>query len=114
MVQPSTNPICSRPFMLVILVMLLLLLLLLLQGTGWLLVAMADPPTGKTAENSMLGSVAAMKLLRRLRELSGCSICSSVTSCGKSSSSNPDHCEVVQSLGAYQLSGSFGESCWGY
>jgi len=46
------------------LVMLLQLLLLLLQGTGWLLLAMADPPIGRTAENCILASVAATKLLR--------------------------------------------------
>jgi len=55
------------------LVMSLLLLLLLLQGTGWLLLAMA----GRTAANHILASVAAKKLLRRLKELSGCSISSS-------------------------------------
>jgi len=64
---------------LVMLVMSLLLLLLLLQGTGWLLLAMADPPLGRTAENRMLASVAATKLLRRLKELSGCYISSSGT-----------------------------------
>jgi len=58
--------------MLVMLVMLLLLLLLLLQETGWLLLAMA----GRTAENRILASVAATKLLRRLTELSGCFISS--------------------------------------
>jgi len=56
------------------LVMLLLLLLLLLQGMGWLLLAMADPLIGRTAENCILASVAATKLLRRLKELAGCSI----------------------------------------
>jgi len=50
--------------MLVMLVILLLSLLLSLQGTGWLLLAMADPPTGRTAENCMLAPVAATKLLR--------------------------------------------------
>jgi hypothetical protein len=50
----------------------LLLLLLLLQGTGWLLLVMADPPIGKAAENRILASVAATKLLRQLKELSGC------------------------------------------
>jgi hypothetical protein len=57
------------------LVMSLLLLLLLLQGTGWLLLAMA----GRTAENRILASGAATKLLRKLKELSGCSISSSRT-----------------------------------
>jgi len=52
------------------LAMSLLLLLLSLQGTGWLLLAMA----GRTAENRILASVAATKLLRRLKELSGCSM----------------------------------------
>jgi len=59
------------------LVMLLLLLLLLLQGTGGLLLAMEDLPLGKTAANCMLALVAATKLLRRLKELSDCSISSS-------------------------------------
>jgi len=54
--------------------MSLLLLLLSLQGTGWLLLAMGDPPIGRTAENGILASVAATKLLRRLKELSDCSI----------------------------------------
>jgi len=72
--------------MLVMVVMLLLLLLLLLQGTGWQLLAMADPPIGRTAENHMLASVAATKLLRRLKELLGCSISSSGTKSRKSSS----------------------------
>jgi hypothetical protein len=52
------------------LVMLLQLQLQLLQGTGWLLLAMA----GRTAGNRILASVAATKLLRRFKELSGCSI----------------------------------------
>jgi len=63
--------------MLVMLAMLWLLLLLSLQGMGWLLLAMADPPISRTAENRMLASVAATKLLRRYRDLSGCSISSS-------------------------------------
>jgi hypothetical protein len=50
----------------VILVMLLLLLLRLLQWMGWLLLAMANPTIGRTAENCMLASVAAAKLLRQL------------------------------------------------
>jgi len=37
----------------VMLVMLLLLVLLLLQEPGWLLLAMADPPIGRAAENCM-------------------------------------------------------------
>jgi len=41
----------------------MLLLLLLLEGTGWLLPAMADPPTGRTAVNRMLALVAATKQL---------------------------------------------------
>jgi len=53
--------------LLVMLGMMMLLLLLLLQGTGWLLLAMADPPIGRTAENRMLASVAATKLLRRFQ-----------------------------------------------
>jgi len=57
------------------LVMLLQLQLLSLQGTGWLLLAMA----GRTTENYILASVAATKLLRGLKELSGCSISSSGT-----------------------------------
>jgi len=44
------------------LVMLLLLLLLLLQGMGWLLLAMADPTIGRTAENRILASVAATNI----------------------------------------------------
>jgi hypothetical protein len=63
----------------VILVMLLLLLLQLLQWMGWLLLAMANPTIGRTAENCMLASVAAAKLLRQLEELSGYSISSSRT-----------------------------------
>jgi len=63
--------------MLVILVMLLLLLLLLQQGMGWLLLAVADLPIGITAENHMLASEAATKLLRQLKELLGCILSSS-------------------------------------
>jgi len=51
--------------MLVMLLMSLLLLLLLLQRTGWLLLAIADPPIARTAEIRMLASVAATKLQRR-------------------------------------------------
>ena len=61
------------------LVMLLLLQLLLLQGNGWLLLAMADPPIARTAEDCMLAAVAATKLLRQLKELSGCAISTSGT-----------------------------------
>jgi len=61
------------------LVMLLLLLLLSPQGIGWLLLAMADPPIGRTAENRMLPSLAATKLLRLFKTLLGCSISSSRT-----------------------------------
>jgi len=75
--------------MLVMLVMLLVLLLLLLQGTGWLLLAMADSPIGRTTANCMLASVAATKLLRQLEELSGCSISSSGMQSRKLSSSLP-------------------------
>jgi len=75
--------------MLVMLVMSLLLLLLLLQGTGWLLLAMEDPPIGRTAENQILASVAATKLRRRLKVLSGCCISSSRTESRKSSSMLP-------------------------
>jgi len=53
------------------LVILLLLLLLLLQGTGWLLLAMADPPIGRTGENCMLASVAATKLLWQWKRIIG-------------------------------------------
>jgi len=60
--------------MLVMLVMSLLLLFLLLHGMGWLLLAVADPPIGRTAENRMLPLVAATKLLRQLKQLSGYSI----------------------------------------
>jgi len=45
--------------MLVMLMMSLWLLLLSLQGMGGLLLAMADPPIGRTAENCMLASVVA-------------------------------------------------------
>jgi hypothetical protein len=60
--------------MLVILMMSLLLILLWLQGTGWLLLAMADLPIGRAAETHVLASVAASKLLRRLMEWSGFTI----------------------------------------
>ena len=53
--------------MLVMLVMSLVLLFLMLslQGMGWLLLVMADPPIGRTAENCMLASVAATKLVEK-------------------------------------------------
>jgi hypothetical protein len=57
----------------VMLVMSLVLLLLFQQGTGWLVLAMADPPIGSTAESCMLALAAATKLLRRLKELLGAS-----------------------------------------
>ena len=60
--------------MLVRQMMSLLLWLELLDGTDWVLLAMADPPIGRTAENHMLASVAGLKLIRELQELSGCSI----------------------------------------
>ena len=75
--------------MLVMIVMMLLLQLLLVEGTGWLLLAMADPPIGRTAENCMLASVAATKLLRQFKELSGCSISSSRTLSRQSTSLLP-------------------------
>jgi len=62
---------------LVLFVMSLLMLLVSLQGMGWLLLVRADPPIGSTAENCMVGSVAATMLLRRLKEVSGCSTSSS-------------------------------------
>jgi len=65
--------------MLVMLEMSFVLLLLSLQGTGWLLLAVADPPIGRTAENRMIASVAATKQLRRFKELLGCSIKTSRT-----------------------------------
>jgi len=65
--------------MLVMQVMSLLLLLLLLQGTGWLLLAMADPSIGSTAENHIPASAAAKMLLTRLKEFLGCSISSTGT-----------------------------------
>jgi len=71
---PSTHPIFPNLVMLVMLVMSFLLLLILLEGTCWWLLMMADPPIGRTAENHMLASVVATNLLRRLTELSGCSI----------------------------------------
>ena len=71
------------------LVMSLLLLLLLPQGTGWLLLAMAHLPIGRTAENRMLASVAATKLLRQLKELLRCSISSSGMWLRKSSTKLP-------------------------
>jgi len=61
------------------LVMSLLLLMLSLQGMGWLPLVLVDPPIGRTAENCMLVSVAATMMLRRLKELSGCSISCSRT-----------------------------------
>jgi hypothetical protein len=60
--------------MIFMLVMTSLLLLLLLHGMGWLLLAMADPPIDRTAENHMLASVAATLKLRQLKELLGCTI----------------------------------------
>jgi len=56
--------------MLVMWVMSLVLLLLLLspQGTGWLLLAMADLSIGKTAVNRMLVSSAATQWLRQYPE----------------------------------------------
>ena len=75
--------------MLVMFVMSLLLLLLLLEGRGWLLLAMADPPIGRTAEDGILAAVAATKLLRPLKELLGCSIGFSGTSSRMSSSKLP-------------------------
>jgi len=65
--------------MLVMLVVSLLLLLLSLQGMGWLLLVMADPPIDRKAENCMLASVVATKLLRQLNELWGYSNSSSGT-----------------------------------
>jgi hypothetical protein len=50
--------------MISVMLLLLLLLLLVLQGTGWLLLAMADPPIGSTAEDYLPASVAATMLLR--------------------------------------------------
>ena len=55
--------------MLVMLVISLLLLLPSLQGTGRQLLAMADPPIGRTAENRILASVAATKMLRLLNRI---------------------------------------------
>jgi hypothetical protein len=63
-VLPLTNPIFPILVILVMLVMSWLFLLLLLHGLGWLLLAIADPPIGRTADNHMLHSVAATKLLR--------------------------------------------------
>jgi len=57
--------------------LLLPLLLLLLQGTGQLLLAMADSLIRRTAENRMLASVAGSTLQRQSEELPGCSIRSS-------------------------------------
>jgi len=75
--------------MLVMLVMSSLMLLLWLQGMGWTLPTMADLPIGITAENPMLASVAATELQGRLKELSGCSICSSGMYSRKCSSKLP-------------------------
>jgi len=75
-VLPSTYPVFS---MLMMLVMLFLSLLLWLQGMGWLLLAIEDPPEGRTAEDYMLGSVAATKQRRLLKQLSGFTISSSGT-----------------------------------
>jgi len=52
----------------------LLLQLLLLQGTGWLLLAMAHSSIGRTAENYMLASVAPAQLLSWLKDWLVCSI----------------------------------------
>jgi len=51
--------------------------LLSLQGTGWLLLVMVGLPIDRTAENCMQASMAATKLLRRLKEWLGYSISSS-------------------------------------
>ena len=59
------------------LLMMLVLVLLLLQGTGWLQLAMADLPIGRTADNRMVATVATTKLLRQLEEWLVCSISSS-------------------------------------
>jgi len=85
-IHPSTNPLFSMLMTLVILVILVLLLLRLRLrlGTGWLLLAMADPHIGRIAEIHMLASVAATKLLRQLTDVSGCSISSSGTYSQKS------------------------------
>jgi len=50
--------------MLLMLVMSFLLLWMSLQGMGWPRLAMADLPRGRTAENHMLASGAATKVLR--------------------------------------------------
>jgi hypothetical protein len=76
-VDSLTNPIISMLVMLVMLVMVLLLLLLLLQGMGLLLLAMANLPIHRTAENSIAASVAATNLLSQLKERLGYSISSS-------------------------------------
>jgi len=73
--------------MLVLLVILLLLLSLL--GTGWLLMVMADPPIGRTAENHIQASVSATKLLRQLKESLGCAISFFRMHPRKSSSKHP-------------------------
>jgi hypothetical protein len=72
--------------MLLLLVMLLLVLVLSQEGMGWLLVAMADPSRGRTAEKRILASVAATKLLRRLTQISCCAISFSGMQSMKSSS----------------------------
>jgi len=51
------------------LVMSLLLLLLSLQGTGWLLPAMADPPIGRTAENRIPAAKTIKRIVRLLYKL---------------------------------------------
>jgi len=86
MVLLSTDPMFSTT---VPLVMSLQLLLLLLQGTGWLLLQMADLPIGRTAKNRTLPSVAARKLMRQLKRLSGCCISHSWIYFGKPSSMLP-------------------------
>jgi len=95
---PSTNPIFTTLLMLVMLAMSLLLLLL--QGTGWLLLAMADPPIGRTAENHILAAAVGSKLLRRLKDVSGRSISSSGMSSRKFSS------KVLWSLWGCVIAGS--------
>jgi len=85
----------------VLLVIWLLFVLLLMQGTGWLLLAMADQPIGWTAENRMLALVAATKLLRQLKELTGCSMSSSGTESRKSSFKQPQslwNCAIAGSV----------------
>jgi len=63
--------------------------LLLLPGTAWPLLAIANLPIGRTAENRMQASRAATKLLRWLNDMSGCSFSSAGSESRQPSSKPP-------------------------